>query len=249
MPAVVFAKFVQLIHHNIRKREEFIMSENKKKTVAFVPVKLNNERIPGKNTKPFDGGEPLITYILNTLKTVDKIDAIYVYCSDEEVVKYLPDGVGFLKRSPELDKNTTLILEVLEAFANDVEADTYVLAHATAPFISRQTIEKAIDAVNGGEYDSALSVIPCHDFLWSENEPLNYDKNSVPRTQDLKKIYVETTGLYVYGRELILNKHIRTGDKPYFVEVTNEEAIDINEKIDFVLANAVYQQRVKEGRA
>ena len=52
MPAVVFAKFVQLIHHNIRKREEFIMSENKKKTVAFVPVKLNNERIPGKNTKP-----------------------------------------------------------------------------------------------------------------------------------------------------------------------------------------------------
>ena len=236
MPAVVFAKFVQLIHHNIRKREEFIMSENKKKTVAFVPVKLNNERIPGKNTKPFDGGEPLITYILNTLKTVDKIDAIYVYCSDEEVVKYLPDGVGFLKRSPELDKNTTLILEVLEAFANDVEADTYVLAHATAPFISRQTIEKAIDAVNGGEYDSALSVIPCH-------------KNSVPRTQDLKKIYVETTGLYVYGRELILNKHRRTGDKPYFVEVTNEEAIDINEKIDFVLANAVYQQRVKEGRA
>lgn len=71
------------------------MSENKKKTVAFVPVKLNNERIPGKNTKPFDGGEPLITYILNTLKTVDKIDAIYVYCSDEEVVKYLPDVLDF----------------------------------------------------------------------------------------------------------------------------------------------------------
>ena len=113
---------------------------NKKKTVAFVPVKLNNERLPGKNTKAFDGGEPLITYILNTLKTVNNIDAIYVYCSDEEVVKYLPDGVGFLKRSHELDRNTTLILEVLEAFANDVEADTYVLAHATAPFISRQTI-------------------------------------------------------------------------------------------------------------
>lgn len=226
------------------------MSEknNKKKTVAFVPVKLNNERLPGKNTKSFDGGKPLITYILNTLKTVGEIDAIYVYCSDEEVVRYLPDGVGFLKRSPELDKNTTLILEVLESFADDVEADTYVLAHATAPFISKETIEKAIDAVNSEKYDSALSVIPCHDFLWHENEPLNYDKNSVPRTQDLKKIYVETTGLYVYGRELILNKHRRTGDNPCLVEVTSEEAVDINEKIDFVLANAVYQQRVKEGR-
>lgn len=220
----------------------------KKKTVAFVPVKLNNERLPGKNTKPFDNGEPLITYILNTLKKVDKIDAIYVYCSDEEVVKYLPDGVGFLKRSSELDKNTTLILEVLEEFAKDVEADTYVLAHATAPFISKQTIEKAIEAVDSEKYDSSLSVIPCHDFLWNEKEPLNYDKKSVPRTQDLKKIYVETTGLYVYGRDLILNKHRRTGDNPCLVEVTREEAVDINEKIDFVLANAVYQQRVKEGR-
>ena len=28
------------------------------KTVAFVPVKLNNERLPGKNTKPFHNGNP-----------------------------------------------------------------------------------------------------------------------------------------------------------------------------------------------
>ena len=39
-----------------------------KKIVAFVPVKLNNERLPGKNTKSFDGGKPLIEYILGTHK-------------------------------------------------------------------------------------------------------------------------------------------------------------------------------------
>ena len=27
------------------------------KTVAFVPIKLNNERLPGKNIKPFTNGE------------------------------------------------------------------------------------------------------------------------------------------------------------------------------------------------
>ena len=30
------------------------------KVVAFVPVKLNNERLPGKNTKVFEDGTPLI---------------------------------------------------------------------------------------------------------------------------------------------------------------------------------------------
>lgn len=31
------------------------------KTVAFVPIKLNNQRTPGKNTKKFDDGSALIT--------------------------------------------------------------------------------------------------------------------------------------------------------------------------------------------
>lgn len=40
--------------------------ENKKKVVAFVPMKLNNERLPGKNTKAFKGGKPLLTYTFLT---------------------------------------------------------------------------------------------------------------------------------------------------------------------------------------
>ena len=38
------------------------------KTIAFVPMKLKNERLPGKNTKPFTHGKPLCKYILETLK-------------------------------------------------------------------------------------------------------------------------------------------------------------------------------------
>lgn len=30
------------------------------KIVSFTPVKLNNERVPGKNTKRFKDGTPLI---------------------------------------------------------------------------------------------------------------------------------------------------------------------------------------------
>ena len=29
------------------------------KVTAFVPMKLNNERLPGKNTKAFTNGKPL----------------------------------------------------------------------------------------------------------------------------------------------------------------------------------------------
>ena len=34
------------------------------KVVALVPIKMNNERTPGKNTKRFHDGTPLIQCIL-----------------------------------------------------------------------------------------------------------------------------------------------------------------------------------------
>lgn len=40
------------------------------KTVTFVPIKLNNERLPEKNIKKFTNGKPLISYILISLKNV-----------------------------------------------------------------------------------------------------------------------------------------------------------------------------------
>ena len=108
------------------------------KIVAFVPMKLNSERVKNKNIKEFDNGKPLCSYILNTLKKVKNIDEIYVYCSDEKIKKYIPKGVKYLKRSEELDGQKVKINEVLKAFANDVDADYYLLTHATAPFISKE---------------------------------------------------------------------------------------------------------------
>ena len=51
------------------------------KVVALVPIKMNNERTPGKNTKQFDDGTPLIHFILKTLNEAQEVDETYVYCS------------------------------------------------------------------------------------------------------------------------------------------------------------------------
>ncbi len=64
------------------------------RTAAFVPLKLNNERLPGKNTKLLSDGTPLVSLILETLQNVNNIDDIYVYCSNESVVDYLPHQGG-----------------------------------------------------------------------------------------------------------------------------------------------------------
>lgn len=218
------------------------------KSVAFVPIKLNNERFPNKNITPFDSGKPLISYILDTLLKVKNIDEIYVYCSSEEIIPYLPEGVKFLKREKYLDLSTTSFNEVLVTFAERVDADVYALTHATAPFIESKSIELGVEKVLSGDYDSALAVTKLQEFVWKDGRPFNYDVEHIPRTQDLEPLYTETCGLFVYTRDLILNKKRRIGDTPYLVEVSKVEACDINTKEDFVIANAVFKALYAENK-
>ena len=212
------------------------------KTIALIPIKFNNRRLPGKNIKPL-GGRPLMQYIQETLLQVKGIDEIYVYCSDEGVKEYLLPGVCYLKRPQSLDQDSTKINEVLASFAQAKKADLYLLTHATAPFIKAESIQKGIDAVKSDNYDSAFAVIRQQDFLWQNGKPLNYDLSAIPRTQDLVPIYRETCGFYLYTYWQIVEQNRRIGDKPYFVEVSEIEAVDIDEQEDFDLAEAIVSMK------
>lgn len=210
------------------------------KIVAIVPMKLNNKRLPQKNTKSFTNGEPLCTYILNTLKKVDRIEEIYVYCSNPDIKEFLPEGVKYLKRSENLDQDTTSMTEVLNCFAQDVDADIYVMTHTTAPFVSAESISKGLDAVLSGEYDSSFAAKKLQDFLWKDGRPFNYALDNIPRTQDLDTMYEETSGFYVYEKSVMTEKHRRIGDNPFIVEVGEIESVDIDEPEDFMIADAIY---------
>ena len=209
------------------------------KTVALVPIKMNNERTPGKNTKTFNNGIPLIQYILSSLQKAQEIDEIYVYCSKEEICDYLIPGVKYLKRDEKYDSATADVNDMFYQFSVDIPADIYVLAHATAPFQKPETIDRGVRQVKNGEYDSAFAVRKMQEFMWENNMPKNYDTLKIPRTQDLPIVYVETTGMYIFTKDVIQKRRSRIGFKPYLLEVSKIEAIDINDPIDFEIANAL----------
>ena len=209
-------------------------------TVAIVPMKLNNRRLPQKNTKSFTNGEPLCHYILSTLLRVDGIDEVYVYCSNTSIQEFIPKGVKYLKRSENLDQDSTKMNEVLQSFARDVPSDVYVMTHTTAPFISVESITKGLEAVKTGEYDSAFAAKKLQDFLWKDGKPFNYSLDAIPRTQDLPPLYEETSGFYIYKSNVITDLNRRIGNNPFIVEVSEIESIDIDEPEDFKIADAVF---------
>lgn len=215
------------------------------RTVAIVPMKLNNSRLPQKNTKCFTNGKPLCYYILSTLLSIEEIDDVYVYCSNEEIKNFIPNGVKYLKRSSTLDSDTTKMNEVLQCFASDVHADVYVMTHTTAPFIKKESIQKGLQAVLYGGFDSSFAAKKLQDFLWKDGKPFNYKLDNIPRTQDLPVLYEETSGFYIYKRDVMTSMNRRIGDEPYIVEIGEIESIDIDESEDFIIADAIYNHLFK----
>lgn len=216
------------------------------KIVAIVPMKLNNRRLPQKNTKRFTNGKPLCSYILSTILEIDKIDEVYVYCSNPEIKEFIPNKVKFLQRSESLDKDTTSMTEVLTCFTKEVPADIYVMTHTTAPFISKESIQKGLESVVSGKYDSSFAAKKLQDFLWMEGKPFNYTLDNIPRTQDLQPIYEETSGFYIYTHDVMTELHRRIGENPFIVEIGEIESIDIDEAEDFIIADAVYNHIFKK---
>lgn len=207
----------------------------KRKVTAFVPIKLNSQRLPNKNILPL-GNRSLSWYIFDTLLDIEMIDEVCVYCSDEKILDYIPPDAKFIKRDVALDGDDVKGNEIYKSFINTVDSDLYLLAHTTSPFISKTSIENALTHVLNEEFDSALSVQKQQTFAWYKEKTLNYETNDIPRTQDIEPVYIETSGFYLFHKEHFLMHQRRIGFNPFFQEVNHIEAIDIDEREDYDFA-------------
>jgi CMP-N-acetylneuraminic acid synthetase len=212
----------------------------KKKIVGMIPIKLNNERMPGKNLKRFFDGTPLVTFVLNKLLRLAEIDALYVFCSNDTIQDYLTDGVDWLKRPDFLDLKEATPQNIIEEFMKCIDADIYMVSHITSPFVTVEHFEECINAVISGSYDSSFTGEKIQKLLWkNDNMPLNFDAACIPRTQDIEPIYAENSAAYVFTKDVFRNWNRRIGITPYITVISGIECVDIDYPEDFEIADAI----------
>lgn len=210
------------------------------KVVAMIPIKLNNERLPGKNLKIFSDGTPLVKFIQKSCINAKMVDEVYLYCSSTEIIPYLISNVKFVKRPSFLDNDDSNCNDIIREFMKVIDADIYVVSHATGPFTTSDNINNVIEGMVSGDYDSGFLATEIRQFLWKKNGALNFDLNNFPRTQDLEPIYCETPGAYVFYKETFIQYNRRVGATPYIHKVTELEGRDIDTVEDFTIADMLY---------
>ena len=203
------------------------------KIVAIVPIKLKSKRLKNKNFKKING-RPLYKYLLDKLKFAN-FDEIYVDSNSSEIEEYCKlKNYKFIKRLPKLAHDNANGNDLLNYHSKIINADIYFQLFITAPLLKIKTINNCIEKIKKSKkYDSILTSKSVQTWFWYKGKPVNYDPKILPRSQDADPLVFETTGLYGIRKKILLSKKARIGNKPYFYEVSDEEAIDLDNLKDF----------------
>ena len=93
--------------------------------------------------------------------------------------------------------------------------------------------------------DSLFSVTNLQTRLYDNKfKAINHDPNHLIKTQNLPYIYEENSCLYVFSRHSFLENKNRIGKNPYLFPIDRYEAVDIDEKYDFLMAETLMRNRV-----
>lgn len=210
------------------------------KRIGFIPLRKNSKGIPHKNKKKLLG-RPLFTWVL-TEAIFSNLDTIYVFTDDDEIISYLElnfkwtNKVKAIKRSDENASDTASTEAAMLEFASkiDWDFDYFCLLQATSPLTKREHINEALHCVTQQDYDSALSVVKTHRFIWDSNgKSLNYNIFERPRRQDFEGLNIENGAVYTTTKEAFKNSSNRISGNIATIEMPEETLTEIDSLSDW----------------
>lgn len=216
---------------------------------AIIPARGGSKGLPRKNVMDFNG-KPMVAHSIELAMSTGLFDQVYVNTDDEEIatisekygatVMYRPEELG--TDTAEVDPLINWSLEYITNILNEEVPDIMVLLYCTAPLRIAEDIVKTVNLVSEGKYDSALTLVEDHSYLWTVDSngsahPSNYiPSKRAARQSEAWNQYIENKSVYVFKSKDIMNSGCRiNGNVGHYVMPKNR-SIDIDSFEDYTLA-------------
>jgi len=227
------------------------------KILALIPARSGSKRVPNKNIRRL-AGKPLIVYTIEAALKSKRINRVIVSTDSQQIASIAKEHgaeIPFI-RPKEISQSNSTEMEFFNHALNwlqdheKYEPDLIVLLYPTSPLRKVESIDSAIEEIlKHPEADSLRSVKLCteHPYkMWTiEGKYLKpFVKNGDPNShtfsyQSLPTVYIQNASIYITKPATIRNKKSPTGDIIIPFIMNEQESIDINNPIDFTLAEIV----------
>ena len=217
--------------------------------LAIIPARGGSKRLPRKNVLDLNG-KPLIAYSIEAGINSKYIDKVIVTSDDDEILnvakQYESDTI---ERPIDLASDTTTTFDAMKhTIDNCEEYDYIVLLQPTSPLRSEKHIDEAIELLELKNADAVVSVSEMdHSPLWANTldgscSMKGFLRDDVlnKRSQDLEKYYNINGAIYINKtKQLLREKTLLFHDNIFAYIMDRKSSIDIDEKIDFTIAEVL----------
>lgn len=223
--------------------------------LAVIPARGGSKSIPLKNIRPLHG-TPLLAFTIQAAGRSTYLDRCVVSTDHPEIAKVAREyGAEVIERPAELatDEAPTegALLQVVDVLGRQGYRPEYVVTlEPTSPFRTTTLIDRCIaTAMEQQDVDCVLTVTEtrkCYGRL--QDGRFEYLFPDQPRRrQERRPLYEESSTVYVTRTDVLERDRSVLGRTRVGVVVEDlREAIDINEPLDFIVAEAVLKQRLTE---
>jgi CMP-N-acetylneuraminic acid synthetase len=221
--------------------------------LAIIPARGGSKRLPRKNILPL-AGKPLIAWTIEAAINSQMFCEVMVNTDDDEIAKVsseLGSKIPFI-RPNELASDTASSNDVIKHTLlwyrdQGINFTEVVLLQPTSPLRSSDDIIAALDLYNQKNASSVLSVCEVdHPTSWCNtlDETLSlkgFINENVRklRSQDIDKEYRLNGAIYILNVELFLVSNSTVIEPSFAAIMPRSRSIDIDEKIDFDIAEAI----------
>jgi len=224
---------------------------NNKKILAIIPARGGSKRLPHKNILKLKD-KPLIAWSIESAKNSKYIDKLILSSDDKKIIdvaKKFGCEVPFVRPKELAQDETRSIDVVLHALKTLKESYDYViLLQPTSPLRTTQDIDEAIELCFEKKATSIVGVCEMeHSPLWANTldetmsmENFLDEQYNNSRSQDLPTFYRINGAFYMSKVESVLkNETFFVKENIFAFLMSQEHSVDIDTKLDFVVAEAV----------
>jgi len=228
-----------------------------KKILVIIPARGGSKGLPRKNIKLLNG-KPLISYTIQAAKKSKFVDRVIVSTDDLEIAQISKDcgaEVPFI-RPDELSGDNSSTVEALKHAVvwlkenEGYKPDLICVLQCTSPLRSSKDIDGTIQKLFETDKDAAVSVCEVEvNPYWTnifDGDKLEYfipEGKNIVRRQELPKIYRLNGAVYLIKTEVFLEKGTLEPDNITGYIMNNSDSVDIDDEIDFCLAEALLHNR------
>jgi len=194
----------------------------------FIPARGGSKRILRKNIIDLNG-KPLIAHVIEcALEITSEVYVSTDYYDIADIARSF--GAKTLIRPGFLATDYTTANEVVAHFLEQVEsANQFAYVQPTSPLLTSPFLKKGLDKLSKEEYNSVISVTPNTNFFWNEaHEPVNFERNKKPRTQDMRKWYVENGAFYMTSRQAFQQSGELVNGTVGFIEMPQRMSFEVD---------------------